>query len=57
MQVIARQTYDAASVRGMIDDMSAPAPLPPELVEIACSPAVVSQVWSGGSLPESRIKP
>jgi SAM-dependent methyltransferase len=46
VQVIARQTYDVASVRGMIDQLSASAALPPELVEVACSPEVASQIWS-----------
>ncbi len=46
VQVIARQTYDVASVRGMIDEMASSVSLPPELVEAACSPAVVSQIWS-----------
>ncbi len=46
VQVIARQTYDVASVRGMIDELSASAALPPELVEAVLTPAVVSQFWS-----------
>ncbi len=46
VQVIARQTYDVAAVRGMIDELSASVALAPELVEAACSPAVVSQIWS-----------
>lgn len=46
VQVIARQTYNAASVRGMIEEMASSASLPPELVEAACCPDVLSQIWS-----------
>ena len=46
VQAIARQTYDVASVRGMIDEMASSTSLPPELVEAVCSPDVVSQIWS-----------
>jgi arsenite methyltransferase len=46
VRVVARQTYDAASVRGMIAEMASSASLPPELVEAACSPDVLSQIWS-----------
>ena len=45
-QVIARQTYDVASVRGMVDELMSSGTLPSELVEAVCSPEVVSQIWS-----------
>ncbi len=46
VEVLARQTYDVASVRAMVDEMQASASLPPELVDAVCSPEVVSQIWS-----------
>ncbi len=46
VEVLARQTYDVASVRAMIDEMQASASLPPELVDAVCTPEVVSQIWS-----------
>jgi SAM-dependent methyltransferase len=46
VKVIARQSYDVASVRGMIDEMSSAVSLPAELAEAVCSPEVVSQIWS-----------
>jgi arsenite methyltransferase len=58
VQVIARQTYDVASVRGMIAEMAPSASLPPELVEVACSPDVVSQIWSAritACKPDERV--
>ena len=56
VQAIARQTYDVASVRGMIDEMASSTSLPPELVEAVCSPDVVSQIWSAReSLPASQV--
>jgi SAM-dependent methyltransferase len=46
VQVIARQTYDAVSLRGLLEETASPAGLPPELVEAVCSPEVLSQSWS-----------
>jgi arsenite methyltransferase len=46
VQVVARQTYETASVRGMIDELASSVSLPPELAEAVCSPDVVSQIWS-----------
>jgi arsenite methyltransferase len=46
VEVIARQTYDVAAVRGMIDELEASASLPAELVDAVCTPEVVSQIWS-----------
>jgi arsenite methyltransferase len=46
VEVIARQTYEVADVRGMLDELAGSAMLPADLVEVACSPQVVSQIWS-----------
>ncbi len=46
VEVLARQTYDVASVRGMIDEMQGSVSLPSELVDAVCTPEVVSQIWS-----------
>lgn len=46
VEVLARQTYDVAAVRGMIDEMRASQSLPAELVDAVCTPDVVSQIWS-----------
>jgi arsenite methyltransferase len=46
VEVIARQTYDVAAVRGMIDEMAASSGLPAALVDAVCTPEVVSQIWS-----------
>jgi arsenite methyltransferase len=58
VQVIARQTYDVASVRDMVEEIALFASLPPELVEAACTPAVVSEIWSAritASKPEVTV--
>ncbi len=46
VQAIARQTYDVASVRSMIDEMASLVTLPTDLAEAVCSSEVVSQIWS-----------
>jgi arsenite methyltransferase len=59
VRVIARQTYDVASVRGMIDEMASSMSLPIDLVEAVCSPEVVSQIWSAritARKPEETVR-